>query len=376
MLLVVNYYVVYDISGSAVNLGLTGLFQAIPALTLGLFAGVLADAVSRKKLLLFSQIGNLAPGVALGLLALTDSIQVWHIFLFTLVTSAMTFLGRPAQLSFVSQLVPASHLLNAITLNSTIMRGAFFLGPLAGGFFIAWGGVSSAYFFNGLLAAITVVSVVAIRTSGEPQSPNRGISMHALFEGLQYVWWQRVLLAMFLLDFGVVLVGFFRPLLPILAKDVFEVGAAGLGVLNAAPAVGSFLGAATLLLAARVRRKGVLTLITTLCYSLGLTVLGASSWFWLGVIALGALGYTDSITVTVRQTVTQLVTPNQLRGRATSFMSVFSQSANALGTMEAGFVAALLGASGALLVGGAVSAGVVVFIGLGWHQLWQYRSDE
>ena len=171
MLLVVNYYVVYDISGSAVNLGLTGLFQAIPALTLGLFGGVLADAVSRKKLLIFSQVGNLAPGVALGLLALTDSIQVWHIFLFTLVTSAMTFLGRPAQLSFVSQLVPASHLLNAITLNSTIMRGAFFLGPLAGGFFIAWGGVSSAYFFNGLLAAITLGSVVAIRTSGVPQGP-------------------------------------------------------------------------------------------------------------------------------------------------------------------------------------------------------------
>ena len=152
--------------------------------------------------------------------------------------------------------------------------------------------------------------------------------MRAVLEGVRFVWKERVLLAMFLLDFGVVMVAFYRPLLPILAKDVFDVGPAGLGILFAAPAVGSMLGSATILVVGEVQRKGRLFLVSILMYAGSLAWLGASEWFWMGLLAAGALGYTDSLSVAVRTTASQLLAPDRLRGRTASYSMVFAVLGN------------------------------------------------
>lgn len=370
----VNLFLVYELSGSAVDLGLTGLFQAIPSLFVGLFSGALADRMARKKLVILCRLLNLLPPLALGVLALTGTIRVWHIFVFTAVSSAARLLSMPAQNSLIPHLVPPTHLLNAITFYTSQNQVAHFVGPLLAGIFIDWVGVGPVYFLNGFFVVLSLVSLLAIKAEGIPEGANRRFSLRTILEGFQFVWRQQMLMALFLLDFGVIIVGYIRPLLPILAKDVFHVGASGLGILNAAPAVGSVLGSATILLAGEVQRKGVLVLTSTFLYALGLGFLGLSSWFWIAVVAVAVLGYTDIIGLTVRRTLTHLLAPDQLRGRASSISSIMAQTGNGLGAMEAGFVAALIGAPGTLLLGGALSAGVVLGIGLWCPQLWQYRS--
>jgi MFS family permease len=193
---------------------------------------------------------------------------------------------------------------------------------------------------------------------------------------MQFIWFQRILLGMFLVDFGLVIVGFYRPILTILASDVFHVGGTGLGILFAAPAIGSFMGFVTLLWVGDVKRKGALFLFSVFGYAFGLAFLGLAPWYWLALVAAWTLGYTDSISVVIRQTLTQLLAPDEIRGRAASFSNLFANAGNALGSMEAGFVAQVIGAGGTLVLGGIVATGLVAAVGLSWRGLWQYTSPE
>jgi len=208
-----------------------------------------------------------------------------------------------------------------------------------------------------------------------PEGPRQKMSLSVIGEGFRFVWMQRVLFATFALDFGVVMVGFFRPLLTILAKDVYEVGPAGLGLLNGAPAVGSVLGSGTVLLMGRVHRGGVLFLVSVFLYGASLVALGLSPWYWMGLLAAGALGYTDSISVVIRSNLTQVLAPDRLRGRASSFTMVTAELGNALGSMEAGFVAGLIGVANTLTFGGVAAMGVVIAGGLAWRELWRFRQE-
>jgi MFS family permease len=125
-----------------------------------------------------------------------------------------------------------------------------------------------------------------------------------------------------------------------------------------------------------VKRKGALFLISVFGYSFGLIFLGLAPWFWLALIAAWTLGYTDSISVVIRQTLTQLLAPDEIRGRAASFSNLFAGAGNALGSMEAGFVAQVIGAGNTLVLGGIVATGLVTAVGLSWRGLWRYRSPE
>jgi predicted MFS family arabinose efflux permease len=172
-----------------------------------------------------------------------------------------------------------------------------------------------------------------------------------------------------------VLFGFFRPILPIFADVVFQVGARGLGMLYAAPAVGALIGSGLLLTGGDVKRKGALSILVTLLFALSLGWLGLSRTFWMGLLAVGALGFNDAISVAVRRTVVQILAPDDMRGRATSFLTVFAQTTNATGAVIAGAGAALLGASNAALVGCILCT--LTIIGTCWAipQLWRYRSS-
>jgi predicted MFS family arabinose efflux permease len=205
--------------------------------------------------------------------------------------------------------------------------------------------------------------------------PCARISWRSLIEGFEFLWHTPIILSLFLLDFFAVLVGYYRPILPIFAHDVFEVGARGLGTLYAAPAIGALVGSGLLLAAGDVRRKGALSIIATLLFAFNLAFLGLSKWFWMGLIAVGALGFSDSISVALRRTVVQILAPDDMRGRASSFLTVFAQTTNAVGAIIAGAGAALLGASNAALAGGIL--GTLLILGVCWWipQLWSYRSE-
>lgn len=370
-----SLYQVYDLSGSSLQLGLAGFFQALPFVVFGLFAGALADVLDRKRLILITQCLNLVPGLALALLTRTGAIQVWHIYLFSLTTSLVQVFSWPARSAIIPSLVPQSHLMNAVTLSTTIQQSSFLFGPVLAGMLIDRVGLDYTYFLESSLFVPSVLMILAVRSSGKPEGAQGGVSLRGIIEGLRFIWIERIILSLFLLDFGVTLVGFYRPILPIFARDVFNMGATGLGTLYAAPAVGALLGSAALLLLGNVRRKGALAVIAAVFFAGSLALLGVSTWFWMAVVAVAALGITDAISVTLRRTVVQFLAPDAMRGRASSLITVFAQATNALGALLAGAAAALLGAPQALLAGGLLCVVIVFGISRSVPQLWRYRSD-
>ncbi len=369
-----NLYQVYQLSGSSFQLGLTGFFQALPFVFFGLFAGAVADAFNRKKLIALMHVLNLVPGLALGFLTTTGAIQVWHIYVFSLMSSLLEVFSWPARSAIIPRLVPQSHLMNAITLNTMILQSSFLIGPAIAGVLIDRMSVGPTYLLASTFFVPAILAVLAMRCSGEPEGERRRVNLRSVVEGVEFIWVQRIILSLFLLDFGVTLVGFYRPLLPIFAGTVFKAGATGLGTLYAAPALGSLLGSTSLLMAGDIRRKGASVVIAALFFAVSLALLGFSKWYWMAVAAVIALGFTDSISVAVRRTVVQLLAPDAMRGRASSLITVFAQCTNALGALLAGSAAELLGAHNALLAGSLLCVIMIIGINRAIPQLWRYGS--
>jgi len=354
MRLAQNLYQVYEISGSAFLLGMTGLAQGIPIFALGLFSGTLADFLDRKKILLITTFGNLLVAIVLGILTLTELIEVWHILAGTALTSALNIVLNPTRMALISHLVPRSHLTNAVALNSSVSQGSHFIGPMLGGLSLAWMSTGNAYLFNALFYIPAAVAVILLKTPKRDNTTRENFSLASFLGGVKFLFSEPIILTLVMLDFIVVGFGYYRPLLPIFAKDILFVGPAGFGMLSSAPAIGGVLGTLVLLAIGDVRSKGLLALWSFLAYGIALGVFAMSSHFWLSLLLLGTMGLANSLQAVMRQTSFHLLTPDHVRGRAFSVFNMFSQGANAVGGAEVGFVAALLGAPGSLLFGCAV----------------------
>jgi MFS family permease len=349
-----NFYQVYELSGSAVQLGLTGLAQGIPIFAFGLFGGTLADFFDRKRLLFITTFGNLFVAVALGILTLTELIQVWHILLATALTSALNIVLNPTRMALISHLVPRSHLTNAVSLNSSVSQGSHFIGPMLGGLSLAWMSTGNAYLFNALFYLPAAAAIFLLNVPVSDKTGREKFSMASFLGGVRFLFSEPIILTLVMLDFIVVGVGYYRPLLPVFAKDILFVGPTGFGMLSSAPAVGGIIGTVLLLLIGDVKSKGLLALWSFLAYAAAVGVFAISTSFWLSLLLLGAMGMANSLQAVMRQTTFHLLTPDQVRGRAFAVFNMFSQGANAVGATEVGFMAALLGAPGSLLFGCAV----------------------
>lgn len=371
---VATLYQVYEISGSSFQLGLTGFFQALPHLLFGIFAGAVADAFDRKKLLAVTYSLHLLPALGLAFLTVTGAIQVWHVYVLSLASSLIDVFSWPARFAIVPTLVPRSHLMNAVTLNSMVLQSSFLVGPAIAGIVIDYFSLPLAYFTSAGLLFPAIAAVLMLRRSGRAEGERRRVSLRSMVEGLEFIWAERIILSLFLLDFGITLVGFYRPILPIFAGSVFKMGATGLGILYAAPAIGSLLGSASLLVAGDLKRKGPAAIIAGVFFAASLALLGVSYWFWMAVVAVAILGFTDSISVAIRRTVVQLLAPDTMRGRAASLITVFAQTTNALGALLAGTAAEFMGAPNALVFGSILCLLMIVGITRAIPQLWRYRS--
>lgn len=367
-------YQVYNLSSSAFKLGLTGFLEALPFIVFGLFAGAVADAFNRKKMVITTVALQVIPSFLLGLLTLTDTIQVWHIFSLGLIGSFVEVFNWPARSALIPRLVPQNILMNAVTVNTMILQTSFLVGPALAGVLIDQTGLAVTYFISTALFIPAFLSLLSMRASGNIEGERRRVNLRSIVEGFEFIWIQRIILSLFLLDFGVVLVGFYRPILPIFAADVFKTGASGLGILFAAPSVGSLLGTTALLMVGDIKRKGALVVIAALFFALALALLGIAQWYWLAVGAVIILGFTDSMSVAIRRTVVQLLAPDGMLGRAASLIAVFAQTTNGLGALLAGIAAESLGATNALLVGSLLCFVMIAAICIAIPQLWQYKS--
>jgi MFS family permease len=351
-----NLYQVYELSGSAVQLGLTGLAQGIPIFALGLFAGTLADFLDRRRLLLITITGNCLVAIVQGVLTLTGAIQVWHILVGTALTSALNIVLNPTRMSLISHLVPRSHLTNAVSLNSSVSQSSFFFGPMAAGLTLAWMSTGNAYLVNALFYIPAAIAIFRLIPPAIDEKGRERFSLISILGGLRFLFSEPIIFALVLLDFVIVGVGYYRPLLPIFAKDILHVGPAGYGMLSSAPAIGGVLGTVSILFFGDVERKGQLALWSFLTYALALGIFALSTHMGLSIFLLAILGLANSLQAVMRQTSFHLLTPDHVRGRAFSVFNMFSQGANSVGAAEIGFTAALLGAPGSLLFGCAAGA--------------------
>ena len=182
-----NFYQVYEISGSAFQLGLTGVAQGVPIFVFGLFGGTLADFVDRKKLILLTTVGNLLVAVTLGVLTLSGLIQVWHIQAGTAITSALNIVLNPTRMSLISYLVPRTHLTNAVSLNSAISQGSHFIGPMLGGLSLAWMSTGNAYLFNALFYLPAVFAIVALAIPKSAGPSREKLEIASLLGGVKFL---------------------------------------------------------------------------------------------------------------------------------------------------------------------------------------------
>jgi MFS family permease len=225
---------------------------------------------------------------------------------------------------------------------------------MLGGLSLAWTSTGNAYLCNALFYVPAAIVIFLLELPPTDEALREKFSLGSLLGGVKFLFSEPIILVLVMLDFIVAGVGCYRPLLPIFAKDILFVGPAGFGMLSSAPAIGGIIGTVTLLALGDVKRKGLLALWSFFAYALAIGVFAISTSFGLSLLLLGTLGLTNSLQAVMRQTTFHLITPDHVRGRAFSVFNMFSQGSNAVGATEVGFMAALLGAPGALLFGGAV----------------------
>ena len=363
---------IYDLTRDPFDLGLVGLIQFLPALVLILFTGAAADRYGRRTIMLICEVIIGLSGAALAYFAWRGLTTPLPIFTVLLVIGISRAFFAPASQSLAPNLVPARDLPNAIAWNSTSWQTATIVGPVAGGLLYGLGAVvpylTAFVFFILATIAIILVPPPLQRTREQSQS------WKTLIAGFSYVRNQKIVLGAISLDMFAVLLGGAIALMPVFARDVLELGPWGLGFLRASPGIGA-IGMAIYLASRPVRRHaGRAMFIAVGVFGAATVVFGLSKSLPLTMAALIIMGASDMISVYVRQSLVQLWTPDELRGRVSAVNMVFIGASNELGEFRAGVMASLIGPVAAVVIGGAGTLAVALAWSFGFPQLRQIQS--
>ena len=364
MLLVALGWQMYDLTGSAWDLGLVGLVQFVPALLLALPAGHQVDHSDRRSVLATALAVQVAVALVLALASASGWLGRGALLAVSAVLGALRAYQMPASQALLPLLVPAAQWPRAMALSSSALQVAIIGGPALGGLAYA-GGAALVYGLTagGFALALACVLGLAPRPPTRVAEPRSAASLLA---GLRFIASRPLLLGAVSLDLFAVLLGGAVALLPIFARDILQAGPWGLGLLRAAPAVGA-LGMSLALARWPVqRRNGAWLLGSVAAFGATMVVFGLSTSLWLSLLALAASGAADMVNVVIRQTLVQLATPDAMRGRVSAVNSVFIGASNQLGEFESGATAAWLGPVASVVWGG-VGTGLVV---LAWIALF------
>ena len=350
MLMVAVGWQMYELTGSAWDLGLVGLLQFLPALLLTLVAGHVADRHDRTRILALVMASQAA--VALVLMAATHGHWANRglLLVLSLALGGAKAFQMPAQQALVPSLVPIAMLPRALAFSSMGMQTAIIGGPALGGFIY----VAGANVVYAVCAACFVAGGVLFMRIGHPHvpAPREPVTIDTVLAGVRFIWQRPVVLGAISLDLFAVLLGGATALLPMYAKDVLHVGPWGLGLLRGAPAVGALCMSAALTRWAITRRVGKVMFAAVAVYGLATLAFAVSTVFLVSLAALCVSGMADMVSVVIRQSLVQLETPDAMRGRVSAVNSVFIGASNQLGEFESGATAALLGPVGSVLLGG------------------------
>jgi MFS family permease len=365
---------IYHQTDSAVMLGLVGLFRVVPIVVFSLVGGVVADAYNRRRILFFTQSVMLLAAAALGLVTLLRLDGSWTILSLTALGAAGGAFDNPARQSLIPNLVPADRLANAVSLNSMMFQIGTIVGPAVGGLVIAQLGVGAVYWINALTFGAVITALVLMRYNESPDRVRSKIDLASFFEGLKFVRSNRIILSTMLLDFFATFFASATALLPIFARDILRVGPQGLGMLYAAESVGAVITGFAMSMLGDPKRKGRVLLIAVALYGVATAIYGFSTDYSLSLLLLALVGAGDTVSTVLRSTIRQLATPDHIRGRMTSVNMIFFMGGPQLGNLEAGLLAAWIGAGPSVVIGGVATMVVVGLMSWRFPRLREYEG--
>lgn len=364
---------IYELTNSPFQIGLLGLARALPQMALLLFAGLLADALNRRKLMICTQTGLFCVSATLALLTYSGVASPQLLYAATMLLALFSSLEQPSRQSLIPNLVPRQDLAQALALQGTQRYVPMIAGPSLAGIVLAFFGPAACYTIDALSWLAMLSALMGLRTEISEGGGLRKVSLRSLKEGIGFVWRHGIILPLMLLDFGATFFGNVRGLLPIYARDILSVGPTGLGMLYAARAVGSVSAAAAMGLRGPVRCGGLWVFIGVGIYGLATVVFAYSRLFWLSVLLLALTGVGDTISSILRGTINQLQTPDPLRGRMSSINGIFTMSGPQLGQFEIGIIAAWLGSEMAALTGGLACLAILITVAAVFPHVGRFR---
>jgi MFS family permease len=369
----INWHI-YILTGSPLALGLTGLARVLPIVAFSLIGGVFADAHDRKRVLLFTQSAMMMFAVILALVTSVGSASPTAIYLLSALTAGATAFDNPARNSLAPNLVSREHLTNALSLNNILNRTASIVGPGLAGFVIARFGIATVYWFNAISFVAVLIALVMMKAPGQEHLGGVKVTFVAFAEGVRHARLSTIVSATMVLDF---LASFFTSasaLLPIFANEILKVGPEGLGLLYGAQPFGALIAGATISFVGKIKQQGLVFLTALASYGLASALYGESRWFAASLIFLALSGAADATSSIMRNTIRQLVTPDNLRGRVQSLNAMFVMVGPQLGNLEAGLVAAFWGAPFSVISGGVATVITVALTFWLAPQVRDYRN--
>ncbi len=375
MIEVIIGWSVYSHQQSAIDLGWIGLAEFVPLFVLALPAGHLADRFPRRYVLAGANVLGVGIGIGLAIITAAGVTSTLPYLAFAVGAGVTMALGQPAARAMPPTLVERELIPSAMTLRSFSGQGSQVVGPALGG--LIYGiSPSAVYLIAAGSCALATLAAASIGPGLPPkvdptqperaEAPRKAASMRSVLEGLRFVRRTPILLGAILLDLLAVLFGGAVALLPIFAADILHVGATGLGVLRAGPAVGALLGAVYLLRWPIMRHAGRLLLTAVACFGACMIVFGLSRNFELSLAVLMLSGFVDLFSMNIRSTTSALATPDALRGRVGAVEVVFISASNQLGAFESGVTASLFGTVPAVVGGGCVTMAIALL----WTRLF------
>lgn len=371
----INWHI-FILTHSAFALGLIGLSRFLPITIFALFAGAVADAHNRRKILFITQASLTLLSFILAYTTFIRAVNPLIIYVITALSSVAIAFDSPPRQAIIPSLVHKDHLSNAMSLNVIMFQTSMVIGPALSGFLIAQFGVGSIYFINAVSFLAVIMALVMMKTSGEIEGKPSKVSFHAILEGLVFIKSKTIIWSTMILDFFSTFFSSATSLLPIFAQTILHVGPIGFGFLYAAQSIGAVLTGYIMAYIGKIKNQGKLLLLGVFIYGLATVMFGLSKFVWLSFVALFLIGAGDSVSTIIRNTIRQITTPDYIRGRMTSINMIFFMGGPQLGEFEAGVLAAAIGAPLSVVVGGVGTLLIVALVALKIPILRNYSGEK
>lgn len=352
---------IYEMTKDPLSLGLIGLAEVIPNVSVALFAGYLADHLNRKRIMLTCLLVMMAINLIMGIY--TNDLNTTALYFFIGITGFARGCLGPAAFGLQSETVPKELYVNSSSWSSSLWQIAATVGAGSAGFLFSSLGFSKSYLFSAVVVSVSFVAVLLIKYQYKKLISTREPVLQSIYKGIDFVFKNEVVVGAMSLDLFAVLFGGAVALLPIYANEILNVGAEGLGLLRAAPSLGACLMALTLTRFPPSKRAGKKLLWAVALFGVFTILFAISKNYYFSLFCLFMTGAIDNISVVVRSTIMQTYTPDEMKGRVSSVNSIFISSSNELGSFESGVAAKLMGTVPSVIFGGIMTMLVVAVVG-------------